>query len=190
MNESFKKKASQTGSHAGTLPYCWCCEKNAPCVRVRCFRFFHCLVSRRGMIWSISRRRFYCGRLIDDKTKSFYYTILSIYSWLDIDRCRYYSSSSMYACSKNKSCYARCRTTELVCPGTGFWRHRKHQGSPYLAYRCKVTGRRHRVSPCRSAYFASPWWLLTLDLRRRSTHFWGNYRPSKAVPSHRHINIV
>ena len=21
---------------------------------------------------------------------------------------------------------------------------------------------RHRVSPCRSAYFASPWWLLTL----------------------------
>ena len=33
---------------------------------------------------------------------------------------------------------------------------------------CKVTGRRHRVSPCRSAYFASPWWLLTLDLRRRS----------------------
>ena len=33
---------------------------------------------------------------------------------------------------------------------------------------CKVTGRRHRVSPYRSAYFASPWWLLTLDLRRRS----------------------
>ena len=29
---------------------------------------------------------------------------------------------------------------------------------------CKVTGRRHRVSPCRSAHFASPWWLLTLDL--------------------------
>ena len=29
---------------------------------------------------------------------------------------------------------------------------------------CEVTGRRHRVSPCRSAYFASPWWLLTLDL--------------------------
>ena len=33
---------------------------------------------------------------------------------------------------------------------------------------CKVTGRRHRVSPCRSAYFASPWWLLTLDLSRHS----------------------
>ena len=33
---------------------------------------------------------------------------------------------------------------------------------------CKVTGRRHRVSPCRSAYFASPWWLLILDLRWRS----------------------
>ena len=33
---------------------------------------------------------------------------------------------------------------------------------------CKVTGRRHRVSPCRSAYFASSWWLLTLELRRRS----------------------
>ena len=32
---------------------------------------------------------------------------------------------------------------------------------------CKVTGRRHRVSPCRSAYFASPWRLLTLNLRRR-----------------------
>ena len=32
----------------------------------------------------------------------------------------------------------------------------------------KVTGRRHRVSPYRSAYFASPWWLLTLALRRRS----------------------
>ena len=29
---------------------------------------------------------------------------------------------------------------------------------------CKVTGRRHRVSPCRSAYFTSGWWLLTLDL--------------------------
>ena len=29
---------------------------------------------------------------------------------------------------------------------------------------CKVTGRRHRVSPCRFAYFASPWWLLNLDL--------------------------
>ena len=26
---------------------------------------------------------------------------------------------------------------------------------------CKETGLRHRVSPCRSAYFASPWWLLT-----------------------------
>ena len=24
--------------------------------------------------------------------------------------------------------------------------------------------RRHGVSPCRSAYFASPWWLLTLSL--------------------------
>ena len=35
-------------------------------------------------------------------------------------------------------------------------------------YTCKVTGRRHRVSSCRSAYFAGPWWLLTLDLRRRS----------------------
>ena len=22
---------------------------------------------------------------------------------------------------------------------------------------CEVTGRRHRVSPCRSAYYASPW---------------------------------
>ena len=32
------------------------------------------------------------------------------------------------------------------------------------SYYCKVTGRRHRVSPCRSAYFASPWWLLTLSL--------------------------
>ena len=32
----------------------------------------------------------------------------------------------------------------------------------------KVTGRGYRVSPCRPAYFASPWWLLTLDLRRRS----------------------
>ena len=29
---------------------------------------------------------------------------------------------------------------------------------------CEVIGRRHRVSPSRSAYFASPWWLLTLDL--------------------------
>ena len=32
---------------------------------------------------------------------------------------------------------------------------------------CEVTGRRHRVSPCRSAYFASPWRLLALNLRRR-----------------------
>ena len=36
------------------------------------------------------------------------------------------------------------------------------------SFYCKVTGRRHRVSPCRSAYFASPWWLLNLDRRRRS----------------------
>ena len=28
-----------------------------------------------------------------------------------------------------------------------------------------VTGRRHRVSPSRSAYYASPWRLLTLSLR-------------------------
>ena len=27
---------------------------------------------------------------------------------------------------------------------------------------CNETGLRHRVSPSRSAYFASPWWLLTL----------------------------
>ena len=33
---------------------------------------------------------------------------------------------------------------------------------------CEVTGRRHRVCPCRSSYFASPWRLLTLNLRRRS----------------------
>ena len=38
----------------------------------------------------------------------------------------------------------------------------------WLLMYCKVTGRRHRVSPCRSAYFASPWWLLTLDLWRHS----------------------
>ena len=31
-----------------------------------------------------------------------------------------------------------------------------------------MAGRRHRVSPCRSAYYASPWWLLTLSLRRRT----------------------
>ena len=31
---------------------------------------------------------------------------------------------------------------------------------------CEVTGWRHRVSPRRSAY-SSPWWLLTLSLRRR-----------------------
>ena len=37
-----------------------------------------------------------------------------------------------------------------------------------VAKQCKVTGRRRRVSPCRSAYFASPWWLLTLDLWRHS----------------------
>ena len=40
--------------------------------------------------------------------------------------------------------------------------------SPAVDAICKVTGRRHRVSPCRSAYFASPWWSLTFDLRRRS----------------------
>ena len=32
---------------------------------------------------------------------------------------------------------------------------------------CKVTWWRHGVSPCRSAYFASPWRSLTLNLRRR-----------------------
>ena len=37
-----------------------------------------------------------------------------------------------------------------------------------LVYHMCKAGRRHRVSPCRSAYFASPWRLLTLNLRRRS----------------------
>ena len=47
------------------------------------------------------------------------------------------------------------------------WRRRQDSSVlPSTPY-CKVTGRRHRVSPCRSVYFASPW-LLTLDLRRRS----------------------
>ena len=32
---------------------------------------------------------------------------------------------------------------------------------------CEVTGQRHRVSPSRSACYASPWRLLTLSLRRR-----------------------
>ena len=32
---------------------------------------------------------------------------------------------------------------------------------------CEVTSRRHRVSPCTSAYYASPWRLLTLSLRGR-----------------------
>ena len=36
-----------------------------------------------------------------------------------------------------------------------------------LVRKCKVTGRKRRVFPCRSAYFASPWRLLTLNLRRR-----------------------
>ena len=45
---------------------------------------------------------------------------------------------------------------------------RKQSKHTYICMNCKVTGRRHRVSPCRSAYFASPWWLLTFDLRRRS----------------------
>ena len=31
---------------------------------------------------------------------------------------------------------------------------------------CEVTERRDRVSPCRSAYFTSPWRFLTLNLRR------------------------
>ena len=33
---------------------------------------------------------------------------------------------------------------------------------PAVDAMCEVTGRIHRVSPCRSAYFASPWPLLTL----------------------------
>ena len=33
---------------------------------------------------------------------------------------------------------------------------------------CKVTGRRHRVSPCRSAYNAGTWWLITFDFSRHS----------------------
>ena len=36
-----------------------------------------------------------------------------------------------------------------------------------LIVMCEVTGWRHRVSPCRSAYYASPRWLLTFCLRRR-----------------------
>ena len=37
-----------------------------------------------------------------------------------------------------------------------------------LLWLCEVTGRRHRVSPCRSACYASPWWSPTLSLRRRT----------------------
>ena len=33
---------------------------------------------------------------------------------------------------------------------------------------CEMTGRGNGVSPCRSAYFASLWRLLTLNLRRRT----------------------
>ena len=39
--------------------------------------------------------------------------------------------------------------------------------SSFIIWWCEVTGRRCRVSPCRSTYYASPWWLLTLGLRRR-----------------------
>ena len=48
------------------------------------------------------------------------------------------------------------------------WKGQAHLVMSTVSSFCRVTGRRHRVSPCRSAYFASPWWLLTLDLRRRS----------------------
>ena len=51
--------------------------------------------------------------------------------------------------------------------GNPLWIHAQVRVLPTTPY-CNVTGRRHRVSPCRSAYFASPCWLLTLDLRRRS----------------------
>ena len=44
------------------------------------------------------------------------------------------------------------------------WRVKKYSGVYTKYYRntvlyhlCKVTGRKHRVSPCRSVYFASPW---------------------------------
>ena len=90
-----------------------------------------------------------------------------------------------------------------------------------------MAGRRHRVSPRRSGYQASPWWFSLFSELRRSkrnsfinparavmtsndvgispvsfhdypeyetpsqqyengpiTYFWGNYRPSKAVPHH------
>ena len=56
---------------------------------------------------------------------------------------------------------------DAICEGIsplGYWQKVNQsptQTKPYNTY-CKETGLRHRVSPCRSAYFASPWWLLTL----------------------------
>ena len=44
---------------------------------------------------------------------------------------------------------------------------------------CKVTWWRHGVSPCRSAYFASPWWLLTLtSLGISPLGYWQKVNPS------------
>ena len=37
---------------------------------------------------------------------------------------------------------------------------------PVISTTFEATGRRHRVSPCRSAYYASPWRLLTLRLQK------------------------
>ena len=48
------------------------------------------------------------------------------------------------------------------------WPRKATHGCFHLfAWYCEATGRRHRISPCRSAYYASPWRLLNLSLRRR-----------------------
>ena len=69
--------------------------------------------------------------------------------WLDGKRC---NATKLQRDSKAREIQARPQNGKVHKPNDAI---------------CEVTGRRHRVSPCRSAYYASPWRLLTLSLRRR-----------------------
>ena len=76
---------------------------------------------------------------------------------------------ALFLCDKQRDrcvCTACCAHWRESSPPLFFLRNQVITTPP--TRQCEGTGRRHRVSPCRSAYFASPHWLLTLYPWRRS----------------------
>ena len=75
---------------------------------------------------------------------------------------------ALFLCDKQRDrcvCTACCAHWRESSPPLFFLRNQVITTPP--TRQCEGTGRRHRVSPCRSAYYASPWRLITLSFRRR-----------------------